>query len=238
MRVLVTGASRGIGLGIVNSLAAAGHEVCAGYRRAASRPPTFPSKAVHAIELDVTNEQSIRNAYEATDDWPRLDVLINNAGLYDRDGGSYDPDRQRLGTLTQDKAVSLYALNAVGPLLVTQAWMPRLRCSTRPGGAVVINISSLIGSITAYKSCTSTGNFYYGPTKAALNWITVMLHEELYPHITVTAITPGWTRTRTGGSKANRTPDQVGHMFTRWICILNSQHSGRFFDVDGTPIPW
>jgi NAD(P)-dependent dehydrogenase (short-subunit alcohol dehydrogenase family) len=234
MRLLVTGAGRGIGHALVHALAARGHEVLAACRRLEPDTVGWPP-SVRAIELDVTDEQSIRNAYEATTDWATVDVLVNNAGLYDMGATAYAPSRQLLGDLTQAGAVDLYALNAVGPLLVTQAWLPRLRCSKRSGGALVVNVSSLMGSITER---ATGGDYYYGPTKAALNWTTRTLHLDLSPDVAVVAITPGWVRTRTGGQGAERDVHDVAETLSTHLESLGSEHSGQFFDIDGSAIAW
>lgn len=232
---MVTGAGRGIGRALVHALSVRGHEVLACCRRLDPETALTWPRTTRVVQLDVTDEQSIQNAYDATDDWAELDVLVNNAGLYDSHATAYGPGRQQLGELSQAEAVDLYSLNAVGPLLVTQAWLPRLRRSTRPAGPVVVNVSSLMGSIAGR---IAGGDYYYGPTKAALNWTTRALHLDLFPEVAVVAVTPGWVRTRTGGDSAERRLDETAELFTACVESLDRSQSGQFFDIDGSPIPW
>lgn len=232
MRALITGASRGLGRALSTVLLAQGHDVLAGTRRASSNV----SLGASSVLLDVTDQQSIQDAAARwpADTWP-LDLLVNNAGVYNADGTGYDPQRpsQQLGTLNPADALQIYHSNTVGALLVTQAFRPALTGRQRPGGPLVVNISSRVASL---ENAQEAGDYYYAPSKAALNMVTRRLAVDLSTTVTVVAVDPGWLRTGAGGPRATGDPAQAAAELARLIQGLTTADTGRFLSLNGADI--
>lgn len=126
--------------------------------------------------------------------------------------------------------------NFFGALAVTQAMLPLLRKA--PAGRVV-NVSSSLGSLTLNGDPTST--YYssqfigYNASKAALNMLTIQLHEELRDApIVVNSVSPGFVKTDLTGY-GTMTPEQGAKLPVRYA--LGGDESGRFVEPDGEP-PW
>src|SRR5205085_757127 len=141
--VLITGANRGIGLETARQLGQRGFHVviAARDRHAAETAAASITKTggkASGIAMDVSDSASIRDAaahFGKVAD--RLDVLINNAGIYPDDGLS-------ILTVSRDRLMGTFQTNTFGPVEVTQAFLPSLRKSKSPR---VINVSSGYGQL-------------------------------------------------------------------------------------------
>jgi NAD(P)-dependent dehydrogenase (short-subunit alcohol dehydrogenase family) len=228
--VLVTGSNRGIGLETARQLARRGLYVVIAARdegsgrQAAESIQAGGGKAA-ALSLDVSHSDSIRNAvqqFAALGD--RLDVLINNAGIY--------PD-QDLSILTvgRDRLSQTFQTNTFGPLEVTQAFLPYLR---KAAGARVINVSSGYGQLAGLSADVPS----YCLSKMALNGLTIMLAEALQAdHIAVNSMCPGWVRTDMGGPNATLSVE-AGADTAVWLADeAPHELTGKFFR-NRQEIPW
>ncbi len=181
---LITGSSKGIGAAIAQRLAAGGASVVINYSRSAApaealvqRIQSAGGKAV-AVQADLSNPAQIPELIsETTKAFGRLDILINNAGVY-----KFLP----LEAITSEHIDKHFNLNVKALLLTTQAAVPHFG----PEGGVVINISSGVALTPAPSSSVYSG------TKAAVDVITRVLAMELGPKkIRVVGISPGVTVT-------------------------------------------
>lgn len=225
MRVVVTGASRGIGLELVRQLLARGAEV-----DAAVREPDRPSglhalagPALHVHRVDVTDGASVDALARAID--APVDVVINNAGI--------NKPRQKLADLDLAATMEIYATNAIGPLRVTHALLPHVR---RGGAKKLVHITSGMGSIA---DNASGGSYGYRMSKAALNMMSKSLAVDLRGEgILSIVINPGWVVTDLGGPSAP-TPveDSVRGILAR-IDEATLETSGSFFNWKGGTYPW
>lgn len=218
---LVTGGNKGIGFAICKGLLGAGFDVILAARslnkskQAAEQLQT--ASQVRAVELDVTDDESIRRAAEELSrEIGHLDVLVNNAGIYPDQGVN-------ILTVSRDLLTSSMDTNAFGPIRVTQAFLPLLEKAPR---ARVINVSSGYGQLNGL----SAGVPSYCLSKLTLNGATIMLADALQPRgIAVYAMSPGWVRTDMGGSSAPRSPEQ-GADTAIWLATEASPNlSGQFF---------
>uniref|UniRef100_A0A3B3RH53 Zgc:110339 n=1 Tax=Paramormyrops kingsleyae TaxID=1676925 RepID=A0A3B3RH53_9TELE len=210
--VLVTGASRGIGLQIVKSMAKRSEgpaiTIATARNPAAAEELQRVAKeysGVHVVTLDVTNQASIDAAVEKVSPLvgaEGLNCLINNAAI----GGSIN-----LETVTAEDLLKTYESNTVAPLMVTKAFLPLLRAAATRGSGVgihraaVINMSSSLGSIQLNQGALAHIKYYgYRASKAALNMVTRCLAVDLESEgILCVAVHPGWVRTDMGGPRVS-----------------------------------
>ena len=231
---LVTGANRGIGLEIVKQLSRAGLMSVLGSRDVAKGREAAAKLASEgleppAVELDVTNEESIRAAIdEVLRLFGRVDVLVNNAGIL-REG--FTADESSVLQVSADLAMETYLTNTVGPLRLIQAVVPIMQ---KGEYGRVVNISSGAGQL----SDMGAGFPAYRMSKAALNALTRVAAAEFGPApIKVNAMCPGWVRTDMGGPNATRGVDKAAETAV-WLATLpETGPTGGFFR-DKAPIPW
>lgn len=229
MQVLISGANRGLGLGFVHALLARGDRVIACCRHPGRATALnaltgeYPGH-LHVLPLDVAKASSIRElAHEIPLVAESIDVLINNAGVLV--GG------ERFGALDPEALATSFRINAMGPLLLTEALAERLA-----DGARVANLSSVMGSIASASEFRSPS---YALSKAAQNMATAQLAHALAPRgIVVAALHPGWVRTEMGGGKATVPVEEAVAGLLAVIDRLSSADSGRFLDWRGQALPW
>lgn len=228
MNVLITGANRGIGLGLAGYYLANGARVfaCArnpdGARELWEHERDF-GKRCQIVRLDVANDKEIATLPTAVGDLA-LDLLINNAGIL--------PERDAsLAEVSSANMLKTFQVNVIGPMAVTQALLPQLKRSKSP---IVVNITSKMGSLGDNRS---GGNYSYRISKTALNMLNLNMALELKDTICV-AIHPGWVETQMGGPNAPVSVDTSVSGIARVIKGLTLKDSGRFVDFQGQEIPW
>jgi NAD(P)-dependent dehydrogenase (short-subunit alcohol dehydrogenase family) len=216
---LVSGASRGIGAEIARQLASDhGFLVLAGARDPADVETADNVRAVH---LDVTDQGSIDALRDqAGSDPGRLDVLVNNAGVFGPHDGVADFDL--------DAAHDVIETNLFGAWRLAQAFLPLLRESD---SARVVNISSGAGQLDDMNG----GYPAYRISKAGLNALTRVLAAE-EGDVRVNSVCPGWVRTDMGGSGAPRSVAD-GADTAVWLATEPESPTGGFFR-ERKPIPW
>ena len=182
--VVVTGASKGIGAGIANGVAAAGAAVVVNYatsREGAEqvvRQIRAQGGRALAVQGDMAKIADVRRLFaETKQTFGSLDVLVNNAGVF-----KFEP----LGEVTEAEFHHQFNTNVLGTILATQEAVKYFG----PDGGSVINVGSVAGSNPPELSLV------YGATKSALESITRVLSRELGPRkIRVNLIAPGPTQT-------------------------------------------
>jgi NAD(P)-dependent dehydrogenase (short-subunit alcohol dehydrogenase family) len=228
MKVLITGANRGIGLGLAELYLQRDDTVVATARdlQAATQLQALEKRFSGKLRLqalDVCDAASCTALATACKDH-LFDVMINNAGL-----GS---PTQHLSELDFALGESILRTNALGPLRLAKGMGKLLK---RPGGKLV-NISSRMGSIGEN---AMGGAYFYRMSKAALNMASKNIAVEWHAAgIIVLALHPGWVQTRMGGHDAPVTVEQSAAGLVKTIDAATLQRSGGFFNYDGTPIVW
>jgi NAD(P)-dependent dehydrogenase (short-subunit alcohol dehydrogenase family) len=224
---LVTGANKGIGLEVVRQLATRGWRVfLTGRSLAAVRKAASPlGSSVVPVPLDITSRISIEAAFSVVSQAVNhLDVLVNNAGILDHDEGSvFELHPQRLRRM--------FETNTIGPLLVSQTFLPLLRKSE---SGRIINVSSGAGQL----SDMGTWAPAYSISKTALNGVTGQFAAALRDsNIAVNSICPGWVKTDMGGHEAPLTVEQGADTIV-WLAAEAPQSMTGLFIRDRKPIPW
>ena len=241
---LVTGANKSIGFEVARQLAQKGFFVYLGSRNlesgleAVNKLKTEGLNNVVAIQLDITNDESVKNARaEIGKKTQVLDILINNAGIY----GGYP---QEALNATAEQFKSTFDANVFGVVRVTQAFIDLLKNSDEPR---IVNVSSSQGSITLHSDPTYKYYDYKGAvylsSKSAMNMYTVVLAYELKnTNFKVNAICPGYTKTDFNGHRGHGTVEDAGKRIIKYALIDNDGPTGKFFSEENNPatgeIPW
>jgi NAD(P)-dependent dehydrogenase (short-subunit alcohol dehydrogenase family) len=223
--IVITGASRGIGLALTAELARAGKRVIAACR-APGRASALTALAgkVDVRELDVVDEASVAR-FAASLAGETVDVLVNNAGV---GGGTHQ------GIADMDYAAwrDAFEVNPIAPFRLSVALLANLRGSARPR---VVALSSQMASLQR----RSSGAYAYRSSKAALNKVMQVLAVELEGEgIVVCPVHPGWVRTDMGGRGAELAAPESAQGLHALIESLRPEHSGRFWTWDGREHPW
>lgn len=194
MRILITGANRGLGLALSKIGAERGHQIVAGVRDLPQNNESEINKSISLLPLDVTDEESVSSAaHTVKENFGTIDVIINNAGvLLERD--------KQVEDLELDQVKVTFDVNFFGPIRVVKHFLPLLMMGDRSS---IINISSEAGSMSnAYG-----GDYAYASSKTALNMFTHQLNQYVKNNnINVYAIHPGWIKTDMGGERAPGNP--------------------------------
>nr|GAT51705.1 predicted protein [Mycena chlorophos] len=227
--VLVVGASRGLGLVLVEQLAKSPTTRALGTVRTQSPALQAQLPSATFLTADITNEASVLSAAQNV---PELDVLIVNAGM-----GARDP-------VTQSSTETLAAYldtNVLGPHRAIRAFLPALRArKTRK----IILISSSSGCLTHQAMPDSIGLAgCYGTSKAALNMLAVQTSNELNragEEFTVVSIHPGWVATDMGNrvGHGGMPPAESASKILELVGRLETGDSASFYKSDGEKMPW
>jgi len=228
---LITGAARGLGLEMTRQLLESGETVIAAPRKEdhgdlAALVPRFENR-LHIVPMDVGDEASIRRTAETVSGRvDRIDVLINNAGIYPEIGGVADG-------IESAEMVRAFRVNTLGPLHVVAAFLPLLR---KGKNKVLAQITSKMGSIA---DNTSGGSYAYRVSKAALNMaVKNLAHEFGWEGFIALTLHPGWVQTRMGTSAAPTSPETAAADLLNTIRTATPADNGAFLGPGREPIPW
>ena len=257
VHVLVVGASRGIGLAIVEALLSQSGLPSAPIVLAACRNPAqaealralqqaYPARLA-IVDVDVAEADSISAlAQQVRQITSRLDMVINTVGLLHEaavsDGASALRPEKALSQLRSEALVRSFSVNAWAPILLAQALMPLV---SRQQPFVFASLSARVGSI----SDNRLGGWYsYRAAKAAQNQLLKTWAIELsrtHPKATVLVLHPGTTDTDLSKPfSAQVAPEklfskeQVARDLLAVIATRGPADSGGFFDWANEPVPW
>ncbi|MCI0710134.1 MAG: SDR family oxidoreductase [Chloroflexi bacterium] len=227
---LVTGGNRGIGLEIVRQLAQEGHTIILTSRdmQQGDEVAQEMRKAgldVIAHKLEVTSQDDIGNLQTFVEvKFGRLDMLVNNAGIYPDEG-------RRFLDIELDLVRYTLEVNTLAPSALTKAFVPMMIAQNF---GRIVNVSSGMGQLTYMGGGTGA----YKLSKAALNAVTRITAGEVRRYnIKINAMCPGWVRTDMGGRGAPRSVEQ-GADTAVWLATLpDDGPSGGFFR-DRKPLEW
>ena len=248
--VLITGANSGIGLEFTKQYLAKGWTVIATHRRS-DVPPTLAElstkyKALLRIEkVDVTDIDQVKALAERLKGVP-VDILINNAGIYN-DRGTCKPDddlcagdwtTQNFGKMRYQLLDTILSVNVKGPLLVSETLYDNVKAGKLKK---IVAVSSSNGSLTGPQG--SGGAIFYRSSKAALNRAMQLVAESVKRDgVTVVMLNPGPTLTEhqlyLKDFKGMLTTEfTVGNM-VKTIDKVTLAETGKFWRYDGVPEAW
>ena len=188
--LLVTGASRGIGAATARLAAQRGYAVCINYRQDAAAAEAVAAGIIDAggdavaIRADVSEEADVLRLYDAIDTrYGRLDALVNNAGILERQTG--------IEGIDADRALRIMKTNVIGPMLCTREAVKRMSRRHGGQGGAIVNVSS------AAARTGSPGEYVdYAASKGAIDTFTRGLALEVATQgIRVNAVRPGFIHT-------------------------------------------
>ncbi len=222
--ILLTGASRGLGLEFTRQYAKAGWRVIATCRnpaRAEKLRGVAGTVEIHA--LDAADFPSVAALAETLGD-VAIDVLLANAGIVGPRGMTPD-------SIDASAWEEVFRVDAMAPLALAGAFRRHVE---RSAERKAIAISSRLGSIGANES---GGLYAYRAAKAALNavWRSFAIDHKA---LTAVVLHPGWVSTDMGGASAPVTPEESVAGMRKVIAGLTPAESGLFFNYDGERLPW
>lgn len=212
---VVTGASKGIGAAIAQALAAEGAAVVVNYassREGADRIVAAimggGGRAI-AVQANVARKGDIERLFAETKNaFGRLDILINNAGIY---------ETKSFGEITEDLFHRHFDINVLGLILTAQEAVKHF---PQEGGRIV-NVSSIVSTLSP------AGNLVYNATKSAVDGVTRTLAKELGPRkICVNSINPGPVET-----EGTHTAGMVGERFDSYAAMTPLGRIGQPQDI-------
>jgi len=244
---LITGGSRGIGAATARALAAAGWDICLGYRVASEAARAVATECAglgvraHAVAVEVADENSVGRLFAELDSqWPRADalgVVVNCAGIVAPPSRVEDMGAARLA--------QMLGVNVTGTFLCAGQAVRRMSSRHGGGGGVIVNVSS------AASRLGSPGEYVdYAASKGAVDTMTIGLAKEVAAEgIRVVAVRPGLIETEihASGGQPDRLerlrpqipmqrvgqPDEVAATI-EWLCSDAASYvTGAILDVAG-----
>ncbi|GAA5933767.1 SDR family oxidoreductase [Sporobolomyces koalae] len=237
---LITGASRGLGLGYTRTLLAAGKHirVVAAVRDPDSAKQLEPVKQqygerLYVVKCDVTDAASTQTAADelSKSDFAKLDAVIANAGVF---GGGWKSSTQ----FSEDDLSYNLQSNLFGVVNTVMAFLPLLK---QGQGKQIFVTSSLLGSIGGPLGQTPVSSAY-SISKAAVNMYAVKLARELGEEgFTVVPFHPGYVKTdmnaANGGGDIE--VDEAARLATDNVFLKATKaDNAKFMSYDGRTLPW
>ena len=228
--ILITGANRGLGLGLVKKYLENNEKVFCTTRNISKSKELKLLKEKHTnnleiCELDLLDKDSPNILSNFLVNKP-IDLFINNAGVIGQSA-------QHFKSISLNPWIEVLKVNLIAPLLITQSIIKNIEKSSEKR---IYILSSKVGSIEDNKS---GGMYVYRSSKSALNQIVKSLSIDLKPlGISVISLHPGWVRTEMGGPNALISVEESVNGMFGVISNTNIRNSGQFINYDGTQIPW
>jgi NAD(P)-dependent dehydrogenase (short-subunit alcohol dehydrogenase family) len=219
MKVLIIGASRGIGLEFVNQYAHAGDQVTATSRSEVGLQK-IKALGAKAVPVDVADPASVAGLASVLQG-QEIDVAIYVAGVYTEAGATTAPTREEF-----DRTLHT---NVLGAMQTIPLVAPLVEAANQGQGGKFIFITSGMGSIGEV-----AGSFAwtYRVSKAALN-MAVMAAQHDYPQAIMLPMCPGWVRTDMGGPHAAISVQESVRAMRTTLASLSAKDKGKYFHHDG-----
>jgi NAD(P)-dependent dehydrogenase (short-subunit alcohol dehydrogenase family) len=230
-KILLVGASRGLGLGLAKSFAAHGWAVVATERRASGGGGLAAAAAasghIRTELVDINDPQAVQRLRTQLSG-ECFDVIFIVAGVSDK-----DPTRP-VHEVALDEAIHVFVSNAYSPICFAETFFDLLK----PHGTLAI-MTSRMGSLTLVATAADGSWEVYRATKAALNMLTRCFHQRhQHDGRTILLMHPGWVKTDMGGNDAP--VDLATSVEGLYTTLINWHGSGKqaFLDYQGNELPW
>ncbi|ROL71513.1 short-chain dehydrogenase [Pseudomonas chlororaphis] len=221
---LIIGASRGLGLGLVQRLLEDGWQVTATVRNPHKAEALQALGKVQIEQLDMDDQQAVIALNQKLKDQV-FDLLFVNAGVK-------GPDNQLPGHATQAEVGQLFFTNAVAPINLAQRFAGQIR----QGSGVLAFMSSVLGSVTMPDAPELA---LYKASKAALNSMTNSFISQLGEQkLTVLSLHPGWVKTDMGGEGADIDVETSTRGLIAQVNAYTGKGGHHFVNYKGETIPW
>ncbi|XP_005111460.1 C-factor [Aplysia californica] len=249
--VLVTGASRGLGLELIRQILAlpkAPEVIIATCRNPSSAADlqalAKANPSVNVVKLDVEKDEDIVSAVKETKSIlgdRGLNLLINNAGILL--GGL----EGSLAAQSREDLQRHFDVNCSGPIIVAQKFLPLLELAAAQNKsqpmscnkAALVNVSTIMASQNlTYQHGIGT-TYVYKCSKAAVTMATIMISRELKSAgILAFSLHPGWVRTEIGGDAAPLSTEESISDCLRVIAAQTEKNNGKLVDNTGAVLPF
>ncbi|MCB1498631.1 MAG: SDR family NAD(P)-dependent oxidoreductase [Bauldia sp.] len=223
-RVVITGASSGIGRALVDTYCNLGWDVLPIVRDKNGDAELAAVRRTYVVaDHTKLNELHDRVAWIGQE---KLDVFFGVAGDFGRRAF-------RFSDFDVDAWLETLKINLLAPAVIARALLPGLRLG-RPGRCIFVST----GNASIGKN-TRGEMLGYRTSKSALNQLVRTMAIELEnEELIVTAVDPGWVRTKMGGASAPTSPEWAAYRLYRFSEGLRKEHSGRFLSVEHHDIPY
>jgi len=233
---VVTGGNRGIGFEISRQLGKLQYKTVLTSRdglKGKAAADKLQSEGLDVVyhPLDVTRPESVHRLLEFLGNaFGRLDVLVNNAGIFP-DGAPDKPQQSSVLDVSVDVIETAFDTNLYGPLRVSQALLPLMR---QNGYGRIVNLSTGLAQLSEMRGSFPAYRF----SKTSLNALTRMFAAELRTeNILVNAVDPGWVKTKMGGPNATRSPAEAMDTII-WLATLPDDGPTGGFFRDRKSLSW
>ncbi len=226
---LIVGASRGLGLGLVETFLARGWRVTATQRTPSPQLGRLSAEALRIETADIDDDAGVAALHDRLAG-QRFDLIFVVAGVATQ---AHDP----LHAVPRSVAAQVFLTNAVSPVRFAEAFLDRLA----PGGSLAL-MSSVLGSV----SLNDSGGWEtYRASKAALNQVIRGAAIELartHREAVVAALHPGTVETpftaAYAPSHGKLAPEEAARRLLGVLDRLTPEETGRFWDHEGREVPW
>ena len=229
---LVSGANKGIGKAIAAGLLRQGFVVYLGARDVDRGTATARelSGDIRVVRLDVTSDADVSAAVaRVREEFGRLDVLVNNAGVATTMGRSLTGIPRPTEENAEDFRF-VYETNVFAVVRMINAFLPLLRASAE---GRIVNVTSKRGSIGEPGAWVGQPDMAYSSSKTALNAITVHYARELAnTPIKVNGAAPGFVATDFNDHRGTRTPEEAAVVALRLVTLDPSGPTGKVYEDD------
>lgn len=218
-QALIIGASRGLGLGLANTLAHRGWNVFATTRNSS---PVADS-SIHWLTVDInepTQRQTLKNEIEEK----LFDLIFINAGIF-------GPDHQDIEQAKDEEIGTLFLTNAVSPVRCAAELLPLLA----PADGVLALMTSQLASLNENPSATHP---LYSASKSALNMLSRGLSDRLSSGQTLLNVHPGWVQTDMGGETATLTIEESTKGIADQLELWSGKGGHHYLDYAGKQLSW
>ena len=230
--VLITGANRGLGLGLSRVYLEDGWDVIAVVRNTSPELEKLACSRLDIRECQLTDDGELAAIADSLAG-QTIDVLINNAGRMAKTQGDTTEGVQGFGHFNRALWHDVFDINLFTPMGLSELLVEQIAGSDR---GRIVTLSSMLGSMALNQS---GGLYAYRASKAGVNAIMKSMAIDLAEHgIISVAMHPGWVRTDMGGSRASFDIETSVRGMKAVIDGLRPEDSGKFLSHDGSEMPW